>query len=319
MTAAIVNPLSGCGKTGRKWPGIHKKLQDRLGPVTTRFTRYRGHGIVLARELLEQGHDLVLAAGGDGTINEVANGFLYEDQPFRQSACLGILPMGTGGDFQRMLGIGADIHRAIDILTHAEPLEIDLGKASFRGHDGSLQQRYFVNLVSFGMGGEVAARSTNVFTPLGGTAAFLYASAAVFLRYRSRSVRLELDAAPELQVCVTNVAVGNGRFHGGGMQVCPRAVLDDGLFDITVIGPLGMLELIKDVRVLYSDDIYQHPKVTHFRTSRLKASAEQLTHLEIDGEPLGTLPLEISILPRRLRLIVHQNSPLLDTQENRGR
>jgi YegS/Rv2252/BmrU family lipid kinase len=313
-TAVIVNPRSAGGKTGRAWPRTAALLAARLGPLETRFTERPGHATVLTRELLEQGCDRILAAGGDGTIHEVANGFLRDDQPVRPGAALGILPLGTGGDFRRTLGFPRNLDQAVGALAISQPLCIDVGKAVFCGRDGSRQTRYFVNLLSFGMGGEVAARSRNILSPLGGTAAFLYASAAALVGYRRRQVRLTLDGASEpLSFGIYNIAVGNGRFHGGGMQACPTAILNDGVFEISVIQYMSVPQVLRDFRVLYSDNIYQHPKVLHLRASTLRAETEDQApvRIEVDGEPLGVLPIEISVLPQRLPVLAPASSPLL--------
>ena len=302
--AAVVNPQSSSGKTGRTWSDISARLEARLGPIETRFTQRPGHAISLARELLEQGFDRIIAAGGDGTINEVANGFLRDDQPISPAACLGILPLGTGGDFRRTLGIPRSIPEAIDVLAAGNTLRIDVGKASFRNQHGQPEARYFVNLLSFGMGGEVASRARNFLTPLGGTLAFLYASAIALLRYRRKQVRLTLDGhAAASPFSIYNVAVGNGRFHGGGMQACPTAILNDGIFEVTVIDYMSPFQVIVDFPVLYSDNIYRHPKVHHLRASRLLAEAGEPVPIEVDGEPLGALPLEITVLPERLPVV----------------
>ncbi|MBI3665932.1 MAG: acylglycerol kinase family protein [Acidobacteria bacterium] len=115
-TAAVANPRSASGKTGRRWPQIAAALAARLGPVETQFTEQPGHAIALTRDLLEQGYERIIAVGGDGTINEVTNGFLRDDQPVRPGACLGILPLGTGGDFRRTLGVPSDFREALEML-----------------------------------------------------------------------------------------------------------------------------------------------------------------------------------------------------------
>ena len=308
-TAVIVNPRSGGGKTGKKWPQIAKALTERLGKIEVRFTGHPGHAISLARELLEQGYDRIIAAGGDGTINEVVNGFLRDGVPIRPSACLGILPLGTGGDFRRTLGISKRLSEALDVLAAGVPLEIDVGEARFTGRDGSTQTRYFINLVSFGMGGDVASRAKNFLNPLGGAISFLWASAVSLLRFRRQQVRLKLDGAKEfIPFWIYNIAVGNGRFHGGGMQACPTAILNDGIFEITVIDYMGMLEVLLDFPVLYSDNVYRHPKVRHLRAKRMLAEASDTVRIEVDGEPLGSLPLEITVLPKRLPVLVPPSS-----------
>ena len=109
------------------------------------------------------------------------------------------------------------------------------------------------------------------------------------------------DAVEPLEFDVTNVALGNGRFHGGGMHPCPKASLTDGLLDVTVIERLGMFELIRDIHVLYSDDVYVHPKVHGWQVKRIRVEGDALA--EVDGEALGGTPLEAEVRPGALRLI----------------
>ncbi|MBI1897651.1 MAG: diacylglycerol kinase family lipid kinase [Acidobacteria bacterium] len=304
-TAAIVNPRSASGKTGKRWPRIAQQLEKRLGPVDTRFTERPAHAIDLARELIDGGYDLIIAAGGDGTVNEVANGFMRDGRPVQAKAALGVLPLGTGGDFQRTIGVPSDAGKAIEILARGRRMEVDLGRAMFQGCNGARRERAFINLVSFGMGGDVAARARNFLSPVSGSAAFLWATLASFVSYQGKHVELELDGQPvPMRSSILNIAIGNGRFHGGGMHICPLAKLDDGLLEVTVADSLGWLTLIKDLPVLYSDNVYSHPKTRHFRARRVVARSAETVRIEVDGEPLGALPLEIEIVPRACQVMV---------------
>jgi diacylglycerol kinase (ATP) len=314
--AAVVNLHSARGRTARHWPQLAAMLESRLGRVITRFTSEPGAGIAITRGLLREGCDLIIAVGGDGTVNEVANGFFDKDQMVRAEAVIGILPLGTGGDFRRTLEIPTDAEGAIEILAAGVPLQIDVGKATFRANGGGLASRYFVNLVSFGMGGHVAAQSRNFMGRFGGKAAFFWATVRTFFSFRGRQVSLSLDgSSTRLPFFITNVAVGNGQFHGGGMRPCPAAVPNDGVFDLTIINYAGALKLLSSISMLYSGEVYSHPKVRHFEASRILAEASSATEIEIDGEPLGTLPLEIILLPRQLRVLVAPTSPLLGNSE----
>jgi len=309
--AVIANPCAGGGRTGRLWPRIQRRLRSRLGNLTERFTESTGHATSIARELLEAGFDLIIAVGGDGTVSEVANGFLRADQPIRRDARLGILPIGTGSDFQRSLGIPSEIDEAIGILALGEPLAIDVGKVTLVGGDGRLQQRYFVNLVSFGMGGTVAASAKNTLTMLGGKAGFLWATFKAMATYQGRRIEIEVDrCGRSLPFLISNVAIGNGRYHGGGMHVCPTAVLNDGLLEVTIIEYLKPFEIVRDIRTLYSDNVYRHPKIHHLRAQRFAAHSDHPTWVEVDGEALGCLPLTVEVLPRRLHVLLSRSSPL---------
>lgn len=307
--AAIVNAHSAGGKTGRRWPQIEKQMESRLGPVTTMFTQAPGDATRITRELLAQGFDLIAGVGGDGTFNEIVNGFIEADKPAWPQARMGVVPAGTGGDFQRMFGFSSPdgIAEAIQTLATGETHAIDIGKVSYVTAQGEAAQRYFANLVSFGMGGAVASRSRNFLTPLGGRLAFLWATVRVLLSYRGKAIRLSVDGGPPSAPCkVTNVAVGNGRFHGGGMYPCPTAVLDDGRLEITVIEYMNMFRLLRDIRVLYSGEIYTHPKIRHLRGAKVEAFSATDAWIEVDGEPLGRLPLAITLLPRILPVVFNK-------------
>jgi diacylglycerol kinase (ATP) len=302
--AVIVNPHANSGRARKKWPSIARRLEKRIGRFETCFTERQGHATEIARDLLGQGFNLIIAAGGDGTINEVVNGFLEGDEPVNAAAVLAILPIATGGDFQRSLGIGPTLDDVIDVIATGSPMPIDIGKVRCTTSNGE-QQRYFVNLVSFGMGGAVAARAKNFLGCLGGRMAFLWATLLVLLRYRGKHVDLFLDENSEaIRTFVTNIAVGNGQFHGGGMHPCPGAVMNDGLLDVTVISYLPFLNLVRDIKILYSGNVLLHPKVRAFQARHLAAQGDPGTFVEVDGEPLGELPLKITILPARVRILV---------------
>ena len=316
--AAILNPRAAGGRGAKLWPKISAALEQRLGSVEPLFTERPDHATELTRDALAQGYDLIIAVGGDGTANEVVNGFLKDDEPVNPSARVGFIPVGTGSDLQRTLGISSVVDEAVETIASGTPWPIDVGKATLVSHDGEPLSRYFVNLLSFGMGGDVSVRAKkNVFSGLSGNLAFLYATVAVFLTYRGKKVRVVLDGSPlPDELLVANIAIGNGRYHGGGMQPCPRAVMDDGLLEVTTIRHLGMFEFIRDLRVLYSDDIYQHPKVDHFRATSIRAESDEVTRIEVDGEGLGRLPLEVTVLPRILPVVIPAGSPLAKRRQS---
>lgn len=296
-TAAIVNPHSAGGRTGRMWPALRKKIP---GNLEVRMTAAPNEATNLTRHALREGFDRIIAVGGDGTINEVVNGFFEHDAPVNPNASLAVIPLGTGGDFRRSLGIDS-VDSAISLLEQGYPTRIDIGRVRHRCPSGEMKLRYFANVVSFGMGGEVAARAKNALSRVSGKAAFLYATAEVFLRYSPKMVELRLDGEPAgVRFGILNIAIGNGRYHGGGMHVCPRARLDDGLLEVTVIEALGMYELARDMKVLYSDNLYVHPKTRHFHARTVIAEAATPVSIEVDGEPLGTLPVELSLMPRAI-------------------
>jgi len=179
QTAVIVNPHSANRRTGKRWPAASGQLRAAIGGFDTFFTDRPGHASVLARRLAEEGCARIIAAGGDGTVNEIVNGLLDErGQVLNPDVTLGVLPLGTGGDFRRSLGL-AGLSDGIQAIAAGKVRQIDAGCVLFRAHDGKPGRRYFANLVSFGMGGEVALRAKNALGVFGGKAAFLYATVSV--------------------------------------------------------------------------------------------------------------------------------------------
>ena len=294
----ILNPKAGSGRSLRTWPRLLPLLEGRLGPVEALFTEAPGHATQLARGAIESGADLVVAIGGDGTLNEVVNGFLANGKVVSEQAAVALLPLGTGGDFRRSAALPEISDEVIKAIAERELRRVDVCLARFHSYDGKPLERYFVNGAGFGLGGEVAISAKNNFlTRYSGTGAFFWATAVSFLTYRARTVRLAFDEGTALETSIMEVALGNGQSQGGGMQVCPRARLDSGSVDVSVIRKAGFFEFLAALPYLYSGRIYSHPKCDFFRARRIVAESDEEVSIQVDGEAVGTLPLEIETVP----------------------
>jgi diacylglycerol kinase (ATP) len=303
-TVAIFNPKAGGGKTARAWAQARVHLK---GTVEALETRTRGHGTELTANAIKRGAKTIIAIGGDGTINEVVNGLFENEQLISGDVALGIIPHGTGSDFRRLLNLPLDAEKAAAVIQNGEPRMIDLLKVRYTRMDGAPGLRYCINITSFGMGGAVAARVNQSSKPLGGKIAFILATLHTALAFSGIPVRLQLDEFKIIDARIMNVAVCNGQYHGGGMWVSPGASIDDGLIDVTVMRHLPLFDLVKSLPALYNGGIYSHPKVEAHRVKHVKADCKERVEpalIEIDGEPLGRLPIEISILPKTLRLLL---------------
>jgi diacylglycerol kinase (ATP) len=298
---AILNPKSGNGKSAEAWARVRAHLP---GSVDTVQTRAPGHGIELTREAIKGGARTIIAVGGDGTINEVVNGFFEREQPISTEVRLGIVPHGSGSDFKRVLNFPFDEKKTAAILHHGDPTLIDVMKVRYTRMNGSSALRYSVNMTSFGMGGAVALRANHSSKIFGSRIAFLTAMLRTALNFSGNVVTLKIDGSPAAQEKITNVAVGNGQYHGAGMWACPGASINDGILDVAVIRHLSFVELLKGVPTLYNGSIYSHPKVKAYRARRVEADSSESTLIEIDGEPLGRLPIEISVVPNAVRLLM---------------
>ena len=304
MIAVIVNPRAADGRSGRRWTALRPQIEATLGPLEVFETRAPHHAIELARAALGQGARTIIAVGGDGTVSEVVNGFFENARPVAADAVLGIIPQGTGSDLCRTLGLPLEERAALEVIRRGATRRIDLESARFETLEGRPGQRLGVNIASFGMGGLVAARANRASKWLGGKALFQWTTLRTALTFRGATVRLRLDGKALPPVKISNVAVGNAQFHGAGMWACPRAVVDDGLLDVTVFRYLTLLEIVGAFPRLYNGKIYEHPKVEFHRATRVEAAADEPAYLEVDGEPVGRLPLEITVLPRALAVYV---------------
>jgi YegS/Rv2252/BmrU family lipid kinase len=303
-TALIVNPSSGNGATGREWGRIEAMAQQRLGVFETCMSTGPGDATHLTRRQLLKGCDRIVCVGGDGTLNEVVNGFMDESGPIRPDARLGFLPNGTGCDFCRTVCKDTDLEKSLDMIRMDHIRTIDLGRLRHLDHQGQKRTRYFHNITSFGLGGEVVDRVNHTSKAGGPFLSFIRATLVSILIFGKKRVRFRVDEGIEQAVTILNIAVANGRYHGGGMQVAPDARVDDGLFHITVIGNLSLPEIFRHLPKLYNGKIKRIKKVSTFTGRKVVATSEETVLLDVDGEQPGRLPVEIEIVPHAIRMIL---------------
>jgi diacylglycerol kinase (ATP) len=300
----VINPTSDGGKTGREWPHIAAEARMRGLEVAEQVTQGPGHATSIVRDAIAAGEELIVAVGGDGTVNEVVNGFCdAKGTPSDAATRLAVIERGTGCDFIRTYGIPKRTRDAVALIAGGTTRRIDLGRARFTSYNGSEELRMYANAASCGMTGDVAARANRTSKRLGGTASFLYATAAAFTQWRNVSFEVDLDG--ERQVLVANnVICANGRYLGGGMKLAPDAAQDDGLLDVLVIGDVGKVDLALNVGRLYRGTIARHPKVAAMRAARVVCTPERPLPVEIDGEQPGLTPVHFDVAPSAVALVV---------------
>ena len=298
MIAAIVNPTAGSGAARRRWPRAVRGLEARLGPIEVHFTEAPGHATELARRLTGAGCELLIVAGGDGTLNEVVNGVPAGGTAPR----IGLLPLASGGDFARTLGL-ASLERSVSVLGGGVTRSIDLFRARFQGLDGAPAERLFLNAASFGLGAKVAAGVRGWYRAVPGSGRYLAAAIPLLASGQSFRIRVQCDDLPPVACNITTGAVANGQYQGGGIRIAPEARLDDGLAEVTVVERVSLLEVAAKLPILYSGALYSHPKVRHWRAARVRVDAEVPVPVELDGEPVGILPLVIDVIPRAIRFV----------------
>jgi diacylglycerol kinase (ATP) len=297
----VVNPRSGGGLSAKRWAKLVGPITDGLGPFDTRFTEARGDGRRIAREEAQGGRSLVVALGGDGTISEVADGLLDAGG----GPTMGIIPRGTGGDFRRALELPQDLGAAARKIREGRPRSIDAGRVTFAGHEGETLTRHFVNVASFGFSSAVASRANNSSKRLGAKAAFLGATLKTLAVYENVEVEVSVDGGARRRMTVLLGAVGNGRFFGGGMQICPEARLDNGKLDLVTVGDLGRFEILTKIHRIFSGTHLSIPEVQSARVQVVEvwpADPAAEIPLEVDGETPGRLPARFEVVPGVLKL-----------------
>jgi diacylglycerol kinase (ATP) len=244
----------------------------------------------------------VVAAGGDGTINEVANGFFDGCERIAQPTRLGLLPMGTGGDMRRTLGMSRDIGEAAKVLVAGRARRLDAGRITCAGPGGEPVVRHFVNVADAGIGGDVADMVNGGFKVINGELTFTIAAAVTLLRWRNRRLRAVIDGE-ERDLVAQQVVVANCRYYGGGMEIAPPAVPDDGLLDLVVVGDVGRLESMRLMGSVRSGAHLTHPKIEHRLVRRVEVSSDLPVGVDADGERPGALPAVFEVVPGALEVL----------------
>jgi len=282
---------------------IEALARDRLGPFEVYMTRGPGDAVMLVKNAVAEKVKLLVCVGGDGTLNEVVNGIMMHEASVRSDLALGFIPNGTGCDFVKTVSIPQDFEQALDLIAAGTVRTIDLGVLFFRDDDGHERRRYFHNITSFGLGGEVAQRVNRTTKALGPFISFMWATLISIFLYGKKKIRIRVDDGFEEELRVWNVAVANGQYHGGGMWVAPDASVCDGLLNVTVIGDLTIPEIFLNLPKLYNGKINDIGKVISLAGEKVEALSSQQVLLDVDGEQPGKLPIVIGIIPDVLKII----------------
>ncbi len=306
-TLAVVNPASSNGRTARRWPQLKPLLEAHVGPVDVAFTAAAGEGEALAARGLMDGYEAIVSVGGDGTHSEVINGFFQDPSGASSAAggpCFIPITSGTGGDFRKTFGVGPGPDAAIAHLAGGGPRPIDVGEYSYVDREGRPNRRYFLNILSLGLGGLVDEKVNTTSKALGGKASFFIGSFRALMAYRNVNIRLTLDGGEVLERRTVTTALANGRFFGGGMMIAPDADPADGLLDVVVIGDLSKAAMSILSGKIYKGLHVEHPAVEVHRARSVRVDSDDEALLDVDGEPLGRCPIDVKVLPGALRVWV---------------
>ena len=294
----ILNPVAGRGYGAKVEPELRRLLQAEGLDFDLVRTARPWHAAELAEQAIGDGFETIVAAGGDGTTNEVVNGLMAASEN-GLSGTLGIIPVGSGSDFANTAGVPPDLQGACHRLANGQTRTMDVGRVTLPGQ----APRYFDNTVNVGFGGAVTLEARKV-KRLRGIALYLpVVLKVIFLYYKAPPVTIEYDEQ-ELALRAVMISVANGPREGGGFYVAPQAQPDDGLFDLCIVREVSRLAMLGLVPHFMKGTHVGREPVTMARARRVTISSPDDLVAHMDGEVLCTDShrIEFEILPRRLRV-----------------
>lgn len=307
----IVNPRSSGGRTGKLFDQMRGPIERALGDIDVSFTERGRHAVDLAREAALAGRETVVAVGGDGSIHEVVNGLMEARDQGATSTRLGIIGQGTGGDFRKTLGLEHRLDKYCAAIAAGKTRPLDIPRFSYVDNDGKPASAFFVNILSAGMGGLVDRYVASAGRALGGTLTYFVASLKGLVNSEIGVLGCTIThegKTREQEIKTRNIALCNGQYFGSGMHVGPMARVDDGLLDVVDLGATSRLHVALTSNRIYSGKHLEAPEVSHFRCEKIRIellnqSVRSVFALDVDGEPLGDLPIEVEVIKGALQVL----------------
>lgn len=324
-TVLVVNPNSSSGLTGKGWNDLYPEIKVALGAnVEVALTKKPGDGTTLARQFLKQGFKKVVAIGGDGTLNEVANGFFEEPvgihsnkinggpppkfpplRPINPDAIMGVVPAGTRNVLAKSLGLPEGIANCCKTFQLGKPKKMDVIYATVTSQEdhSSTMSRIFLNAAEMGVAAEIIERSKKVREVVNSRIVSTITSIAATLpTYQSNECEISIDNnKKKFAIKMTMAVVANGQFLGGGFKVAPHASMSDGLLDLVVLKDSGSLKMIDELINMKDGDYKEEDNITYRQTTKVSLiSKERDVTVTVDGEPIGILPATFEVIPHAL-------------------
>jgi len=287
-TQVILNPAAGYHKCKRSFPAIQSKLLERGIAHHFYFSHYSGHITELALKAKSQGYEKIIVCGGDGTINEALSALVGSD------VTLGILPFGRGNDFARNLGIKEDLDFACDVLCQGKVRKVDVVKVN--------ESRYYVSVGGIGFDAEVAswANRYKKFTP--GINTYILGILAKLFTFKCKKVTITYDKG-HYQGKIVMAAFGNSAWYGGGINITPHALMDDGWLDICIVDKINKIKLLFLLPSTFKGNHTKFPEVKLYRAKTISINSETPLQLLGDGELMCQTPVSLKVVPQALKVL----------------
>jgi len=302
-TQIILNPKAGSGRSLATLGRLKAALDAQGSAYSVTPTTGPKDATRLTREARVAGVECLAVIGGDGTVNEGVQGYL-ENGGVARGPKLALVPAGTGGDFRKTFGLSDSPEDAARRLLAGNVQKVDVGLAEVDSQPDNIA---FINILSFGISGRTDELVNQGPKWLGGKAAFFLGTLQAMATYRNAPVRLKVDGKVVHEGPIFTVALANGQYFGGGMQIAPAADPSDGLLDVVVLGNLGLAESLALSRRIYRGAHLERPNVSAFRGTRIEAEAlrgGESVLIDSDGELPGKLPLKAWVVPSAIEVLV---------------
>lgn len=303
----IISKLSGGGKAGQAWARVSQLLKERGVAFSEAFTEYQSHAIELTKEALRAGYRKILTLGGDGAIHEILNGVMTQTEVPSQEVTIAMIPVGSGNDWPRYHQIPLnDIDKAVDVIVADKEMVQDVVKVETI-NNGNPYTRYMVNIGGLGFDAQVCHLfEASKKKGRSGDAQYYKCLMQGFLWYKCPHFTVKVDGEPFYEGPAFSVALGNGRYCGGGMMETPKAVIDDGLLDLTVVKKLWKGKFLFATKRLFDGTVLDMKEVLHTRAKNtIEIEATPASFMEVDGEPVGCSPAKCTLIPAAVKVVTN--------------
>ncbi len=300
---AIVNPKARSGKLSKDWQFISEKLSSSGVDFDVKFTEHRYHAVELTIRALRDGYRNIISVGGDGTIHEIVNGIFFQKEVPTSEVTLAVIPAGSGNDWSKMFEVSLNYCDSIKAIGSGKTILQDIGKITYF-ESGVESVRYMVNIGGVGYDPEVCVNCNNL-KERGGEGKMVYLRSALKALFSRSAVamRVFVDGKLFIEDKIFSIALGIGKYSGGGMMQVPDAIADDGLINLTAIRNLSMFSVMYNFKKLFSGKIYEVKYVSHTMGRVITIETNTSDLVEIDGEVVGETPIKVEVLHKALRVV----------------
>ena len=294
----IANPIAGNQKFSKQWKEIQQLLNSKNIDYSFVFTQFSKHEIELVQNAIQQGFRNIISVGGDGTLHNIVNVVMMQRYVKSSDITIAVLPIGTGNDWIKTYNIPNNIKKAIDIISERKTILQDIGQIEIA--TGKIS--YFNNVAGLGYDGYIAKKLQELKRL--GSISYLIAGIYGFLFYKKSIFKIAMNQTIIETTCLITM-VSICKFSGGGMQFSKKGDPIDGLFDITIVKNITLLDLILNIKKLYNGKIVAHPKVATYKTNKIIVDPQNLKpFIQADGELIGTGTATFSLIEKGIHFVI---------------